>query len=264
MWRGLWRLKSEQNKEWLEWLEDNPPPGVVDDVRPGRPVTKDLGPVVRSNPFSPGQAAPTETSSPTPKVVAIQIALPSGERIKKRFYGSTHKIQSGFKRHKKIYITGTSILVIAAGALGSYALFKTNSSNAPVDNPDVLSQSINKPTFGYSLPGGDDKSLDGEVRYNKDRKVVNYKDSIGGVTIIVSQQPLPEGFQDQTADKVKKLAEEFSATEVIATANPTAYIGTSVEGPQTVIFAKKDLLVFIKSDTKIDNHDWAEYITNLQ
>lgn len=134
----------------------------------------------------------------------------------------------------------------------------------PDDPKGVLSASSQKPDFAYSLPKGKESEAEGDVKYDAGKKVVNFRDSIGGVVITVSQQPLPEGLKEDTDNKVKKLAEDFAAKEVLSTANPTAYLGTSEKGPQTVIFAKNNLLVFIKSAKKIDNHDWAEYITNLK
>jgi hypothetical protein len=132
------------------------------------------------------------------------------------------------------------------------------------ENTSVLSDATTKPDFDYSLPKGKDAEVDQAVKYDATKKVVNFVDSIGGVQITVSQQPLPAGFEENTQDKVQKLAEDFSATHPLTTATPTAYLGTDSKGPQTVIFAKKKLLVFIQSANKIDDHDWAEYITNLQ
>ena len=80
----------------------------------------------------------------------------------------------------------------------------------------------------------------------------------------MSQQPLPDAFNDDAEKELEKLATSFSADELIVTSNPKAYLGTSVKGPQTVIFYKYDILVFILASRKIDKQDWTDYIRSLR
>ncbi len=262
----LQRFKGKRSKEWLDWLEDSPPSPSLREKMRSRAVERASRPVRGgSRPHAATSVPKPSSGTPDPgaKIVAIHIALPSIKAIKRRLHAVRAKLGSVIGKHRKAYITGFCAVVILAVGAGSYASLAGSGSD-PVNDPDVLSQNTQKPAFEYSLPGGEETALEGEVRYDPNRKVVNFKDSIGGVTIIISQQPLPEGFSDDTTEKVRKLAEGFSATEALTTASPTAYLGTSVEGPQTVIFAKNDLLVFIRSDKAIDKRDWAQYVTNLQ
>lgn len=94
--------------------------------------------------------------------------------------------------------------------------------------------------------------------------VFAYVDKIGNAPINVSQQPLPEEFKEDTAHSISQLSHDFRAEEKLTVGDTTAYIGTSAKGPQSVIFAKNDLLILIKSAVKIDNDQWTVYINSLQ
>ncbi len=93
--------------------------------------------------------------------------------------------------------------------------------------------------------------------------VYAYSDKINNITIAVSEQPLPDNFKENTAAQIEKMALNFNATDKVTVGNTVVYIGTSGDGPQSVIFTKKDLLVLIKSSSKISDADWANYINGL-
>src|SRR5690606_12208141 len=97
------------------------------------------------------------------------------------------------------------------------------------------------------------EELGGWQRVNPDGKdpVFAYTDSIESVGISVSQQPLPAAFSGNVANRVKQLAEGYSATTVIEAGGTQAYIGRSARGPQSVILAKNNVLIFIKSEKTI-------------
>lgn len=258
----LGRFKSKSDKEWVDWLADDPvPPSMPAKMREN--ATREASrPVVRRVGQQTTNITP-ETIKLQPdnaKTVSIHLSVPKF-KFSKDSLKLPQPVKNLYKLHQKWVIGGSGIVavVIVVAVVTLIA-----GGNKDSDNPAVLSDQDQKAEFAYSLPKGSSETIDGPVRFDSTRKVVNYRDSIGGVEITISQQQLPSGFKDDTANKVKKLAEDFSATKAITTANPTAYLGQDVKGPQTVIFSKKDLLVFIQSTNKIDEHDWAEYITNLQ
>lgn len=253
----LGRFKPKKNDEWMEWLADDPvPTSIRNKMR-----TKAVQDAARQTARRPGATAKPQAEqarSAKQSAISIHISIP-----KVKFRKPDISIPPQLMARKRWLVGGAFGLVLVVGVAGSLAI-SGGRSNQDQDAPAVLSENDQKANFAYSLPKGDTDAIDGDVRYDSQRKVVNFKDSIGGVDITISQQPLPEDFGTDTESKVKKLAEGFSADRALTTANPTAYIGKSVEGPQTVIFSKKDLLVFIFSVKEIDDHDWAEYITNLQ
>lgn len=173
---------------------------------------------------------------------------------------SVPKVNLTKKQQKSGLLLAGAILLVLIG-LGVYKLVDKPNGN---ETTDVLAETSLEPEFDTVLPDGKaDETSSGKVGYDPERKVASFKDKIGTVDITVSQQPLPEAFKTNPNEEVKKLAEGFSATEVINESNPRAYLGNDVNGPQTVIFHKNDLLIFILSNKPIEKDQWAQYITRL-
>lgn len=93
--------------------------------------------------------------------------------------------------------------------------------------------------------------------------VYAYTDKIEGVSVTVSQQPMPDKFHRNTNSQVEKLAKGYNATEKIDADGTTVYVGTSAKGPQSVILTKDDLLILIKSQKKVSNDAWKNYVDSL-
>lgn len=151
-----------------------------------------------------------------------------------------------------ISIVVASIIVLS---IAGYALFATK-YRASSENPG----------FETLTPRG--KSADDfggwkRVSPPKTDPVFAYTDSIGGVPILVSQQAMPASFTGNINDKVTALAKQFNAAAEIDANGVIIYIGTSAKGPQSVIFTKNDLLILIKSQKKIEDSAWAEYVKSL-
>jgi hypothetical protein len=261
------RFKRKQDQDWLDWLQDDPLPSSLRARMRERAVRDASGPIVRRPGERWSDRTPAQPSEPIDRKVTNQISLniqvPDLARVKTAVRKVYQFPVTLLRQHKMTSIGVASIVLVGVGAFGIVE-FRKQASGTDNEGKGVLSENTETPTFEYSLPKGDEAVVGGNVRYDSEKKVVNFQDSIGTTTITVSQQPLPAGFEKDTQEQVRKLAEGFSATKVLSTANPTAYLGTSVKGPQTVIFSKNNLLVFIQSAKQIDDNDWAEYITNLQ
>lgn len=93
--------------------------------------------------------------------------------------------------------------------------------------------------------------------------VFAYNDTVEDIAISVSQQPLPASFTGNVDAQIKQLAESYSASTVIDAGGTKVYIGRSARGPQSVIFAKNNTLVLIKSQKMISQAEWIRYINNL-
>lgn len=124
------------------------------------------------------------------------------------------------------------------------------------------------PDFETLLPEGKTiESLGGWTRVSPpDRNpVFAFVDTVGQDKITVSQQPLPSGFSNNPDKDVKELALNFNAKERVVADDATIYfIGTSAKGPQSVILAKQNNLILIKSSVKINNKTWSAYIATLK
>lgn len=164
------------------------------------------------------------------------------------------------RKQAKIGITLGILLISLVGVI----TFKNTQKDASPTSTDTSSGNSQEPPFKTVLPDGKKESTtDNSVKYDPNKQVANYRDKIGSTTITVSQQQLPESFKANPDEEVKKVAEGFSANEVLQESNPKAYLGNDVKGAQTVIFHKNGLLVFILSDKPIEKSQWAEYITKL-
>jgi len=98
----------------------------------------------------------------------------------------------------------------------------------------------------------------------KSTPVYAYADKIDNVTVSVSEEPLPKSFVGHAADQVAALAKDYNATDQINTGDTTVYVGTSAKGPQSAILIKSDLLILIKSQSKISDKSWASYVQSLK
>lgn len=191
----------------------------------------------------------------------------------KRFISIPFKLLASIKKEKKISKKTIILLVtifIIAITLLVYLVLINNKTNTSKDNNVVKIQNLTKGTPEYStmLPTGKNISnLGGWTRVSPSNSdpVFAYTDKISDIKIIVSQQPIPDTLKsDSTTDQVEQLAKNFNANEKITVGDTTVYIGTSSDGPQSVIFTKNNLLILIKSDSRITNNDWLNYINSLQ
>ena len=162
------------------------------------------------------------------------------------------------KTHKKIaLVTGAALVVMLVGIV--FAVLqggKTEPGTAPI---------VEDTGFQTILPSGKTiKDLGGWERISplNTAPVFAYADKIDDVSISISQQPLP--FTGNIDEQVGQLAAAYSATNTLDASGTKVYIGTSAKGPQSTIFSKKDLLVLIKSQAKINNESWTRYISSLQ
>ncbi|MET0980127.1 MAG: hypothetical protein ABWX90_02645 [Candidatus Saccharimonadales bacterium] len=122
------------------------------------------------------------------------------------------------------------------------------------------------PEYQTVLPGTKPISeLGGWRRISPPQKdpVFAYADTIGDIPISISQQPLPASFQSDVNGQVAEMAKKFNATTKIDAAGTKVYVGTSVKGPQSAILTKNGLLILIKSQSKVDDVAWAEYVKSL-
>jgi hypothetical protein len=128
---------------------------------------------------------------------------------------------------------------------------------------------LTRGTPGYAtlLPAG--KSIDqlgGWVRISppKADPVYTYADTVDTVHVTVSEQPLPATFKADTAGQVAQLAQSFNANQKFTAAdNVQAYVATAESGQQSVILAKNDLLILIKSAASLTTNQWVAYISSL-
>ena len=166
---------------------------------------------------------------------------------------------------KVILITCGGILVAAGVSIGIVILTTSKSASQPTTTQK--SDTSNTPPYTTLLPEG--KSIDqlggwhklaspnGDIAYA-------YTDTINGVTISLSQQPLPDAFKADAATKLASLAKSDNATDSLDINGVSAYVGTSAKGPQSVYYTKNGLLILVKSEASLPDASWKKYLASLQ
>lgn len=164
-------------------------------------------------------------------------------------------------QHKKILIILTVVVMIVIGG----GIYSHLSHDNQVNDPPP--QKTSRLDYQTILPPGKSiQQLGGWQRVSPPEAtpVYAYEDQIDGVGIYVSQQPLPDTFMENTGDKLDELAKGFNATSQLDMEGGQLYVGTSAKGPQSVMLIKNGLLILIKSQQKISNDAWVQYVETLK
>lgn len=216
----------------------------------------------RSSPVAGGDVKEIEIRFNFPK-----FALPKIPRMRKSSLG-LRKIFG-----KKPTLFALLAVLLALVAAGTWFIFggqqqqTANNSNGQSNILGGKSGKTEVPQFATLLPEGKTAAdLGGWGRVSPpDRDpVFAYADNISGVKVTVSEQPLPESLKDDLTSQIANLAGQFNANQKISAENAEAYLGTSVNGPQSLVASKGGLLLLIKSASNIPNEQWAAYINSLQ
>lgn len=180
-----------------------------------------------------------------------------------------HVVRSFLYKHKKVIVI-SSIAVFALAICLTIALSMMPHRDSPITMPSASdmdsSQPSGDPQFATIVPDGKtDEDLGGWERVSppESAPVYAYTDKIDDVTLIVSQQPLPESFENNVTGNVADVAKKFYATTELKAGDTKFYLGTSAKGPQSVIFTKYSLLILIKSDAVLSNDTWSKYVESL-
>ena len=105
----------------------------------------------------------------------------------------------------------------------------------------------------------------GRVSPKASDPVYAYGDRIDGISITVSEQPLPDDFTSDPNAKIAALAKQFNATKMLITnSDSVGYVGTSVQGVQSIVATKQGLLILIRSVQPITDTQWGTYLNTLQ
>lgn len=198
----------------------------------------------------------TTAASPV-KEIAISLSLP---KVPKASLSNVKEKLSSVPRWKYgvAALVLTPVIIIGAGVLGG------NGNGANKTEVQGTQQAAT-PDFSPLLPNGDiTNTVSQKVQYDANKKVANYTDKIDGTSVTISLQQLPATFKPDIATNIKKVAEQFSANDKLEVDNGDAFIGTSEKGPQSLVGYRGDLLVFMKSEAKIDNASWVAYFNSLK
>ena len=92
-----------------------------------------------------------------------------------------------------------------------------------------------------------------------------YQDMIEGTEIEVTQQQIPESFEDSPVTELEKMAKEFQATDIIQVDEAIIYHGLNEKTQVQSLFTfKKEVLISIRSAVKFSDDIWAAYYLSLE
>lgn len=205
------------------------------------------------------------------KEVVLNINMPSMPKITlPRF-----RIPAVPRIARKRLLLFVGVIGVVAAGIGGYAVYRDHHKKAAPTAADTgikvthlnAAQAKGKPDYDTVLPAGKTiADFGGWVRVSPENKnpVYAYADQIKNVLVNVSEQPLPATFKADIDTAMDDLATQYSANDRQKVGSMNVYIGTSIKGPQSVLFVKGDLLILIKSASKIPDTDWVTYIRSLQ
>ncbi len=226
----------------------------------------------------PRTVAPSAGAAEAAKAIEIKISMPSLPKVKApNIPWAKFKKQLAKVSVKTWVIAGAAAFVLLV--LPVIIQFSTNhhapaktvskktSTKVSGSSNAVTGPVKGTPTYPTILPAGKtaDK-LGGWARVSPAGAdpVYAYADTVAGVIVDVSEQPLPATFRADTTGQVEKLAQGFNATQKLTAGTTTAYLGTSAKGPQSVIFTEKGLLILMKSASQLTTDQWVAYISSLR
>lgn len=177
-----------------------------------------------------------------------------------------NRISTIKKKNEKLFLLSVSTLIILSVALITYLILINNSSKKVEQGYSVTKLESGTPDYKTILPNGKTiEDLGGWTKISPSNAspVYTFVDKIDNIPIKVSEQPLPDEFKNDTKNQVEEMAKSFGANEMIKIDNIFMYIGISAEGYQSIILTKNDLLILIKSEAKISNDKWVNYVRSL-
>lgn len=208
---------------------------------------------------------------PTKKIIEINIKFPFGFTLP--FIANLFQRFKHLSNRKKVLVKtliilfATAVLALVIISVVSQRIVTQNQKNDSLIGKKYAGKLITSPDYATILPDGKTiESLGGWTRVSppESNPVFAYIDKINGKQINVSQQPLPAEFKEDTTAQIQQLAAGYKATEKVTVGTITVFIGTSVKGPQSVIFVKNNLLILIKSVVVVSDNDWAGYVNSLR
>lgn len=152
------------------------------------------------------------------------------------------------------------VVLVAVVVVGTPQLLQYRAQKA---KQAAVDQKTAAPAYAPLKPATEAGSVAG-AGYDGKRQMYKYDDVYNGVTMTISQQPLPDNLRANPKD-IQKIAESIGAKEKVATTNGDAFISTDDKtATQRVVVAHRQLLIFIQSSKSMSNAEWVSYIQQLQ
>ena len=278
-----------KSQAWLDWLSDNSPEGVSHTAQPvrsqptrphisgaRRTTANHVAPVGRTLGLSPAMFTARTPEAAVGHPGRSQTIKRSSKAMPKssqpRLHAAKQTDDGSIAIHidlpkfqlppihvpwKKVFKWGSVVVVVAVIIIGTPSLIRHQTEQ---QKKKAATTAASTPAYAPLKP---EKQVSG-AQYDNKRKLYKYNDTYKGLTITVSQQPLPENLRDDPL-KVKQLAESLGTVESYETTNGIAYIATGQESnTQRVVVVHRQLLIFLQTNGTLSPVDWVSYVQNLE
>lgn len=206
-----------------------------------------------------------------PRQIEINVHMPQ-LHLKSLFVAAGRLLRSllnVLKAHRRWSIAIATGLVILLGAPYAVNMLFHRSPRA-VEHASSVSQPVGgtQPDYATILPRG--KTIQqlggwGRVSPPNAAPAFGYSDMLSGVHIVVSEQQLPSNFAANPDSQLAQVAKQFGSSEKLTASDGTVvYLGAASSGAQSAVASKSNLLLLIRSSSKIADHDWLSYLNSLQ
>ncbi len=176
----------------------------------------------------------------------------------------TRRIWQQYKKNTYAKVISALVVIILLNVV-AVSIVKNHNNGRSVQGVTTGKSSATTPSYKPFLPGGEVANTNSQAyKYTAEKQLVGYTDKIGQNEILVTQQPLPEEFKDNPDGRVEIFAKNANYNELLQITGGRAHLGTSEKGPQFVVFHKNGLMIFLRSDKKLLNADWTNYINGLK
>ena len=228
----------------------------------------------RKRPF-PGQSQGVKQSDSSTKStdkveVSINVTLPRFTSVRRKLSENIISLKSKIPKikirrptaEKKYFVLGAALLVAVGVPLiiGSLKNTPENKSTASEEQANT-EQRPNDAQFRVFRSLSENAT---QPRFDQDKQITSFQDTVNGINVTVTQQALPEEFKTNTADEIKNFATSQNFKDELSVDEGVAYIGLSVNGPQSVIYQRDQTLIFLQSIEKMSNSKWTNYLNKLQ
>lgn len=211
-----------------------------------------------------GTASPTSTPLTTKSSESTRrkkLQRPSYRKLKHQTLANLNKIN--LSKRSKVIIGATLVIIIACIVVG----FINRENSTDDASRQGSGQILENLEYQTVLPAGKSiTDLGGWRRVSPPDgdPVYAFTDTLEGVSISVSEQPLPESSRGNASSSLADIAKNLNATTKLDGGDTEIYIGNNSQGPQSVVFTKNYLLILIKSQNKISDTAWIQYINTLR
>jgi hypothetical protein len=273
-----WTNKDQTNSDQAFWLETND-----DRLRSrlrqsritsneGKPVPTKIAPLKKLRlgkaylKGKPGNDVSVKTKKDgraitikVPQTLTLRLPGKSALNRFNRYY--RQKLAGIFTTKKRIAATIAITLALVSLLFVPNMLQKDQQFNQDASDQKPATE---KAGFSVLVPAKNAADKDRGLTYIEDKKIIRFEDDFFGKSIIVSEQSLKDTPALDDPSVIIKAANSIGAKRNIETEKGQLFLGAIPDTTtQLGVIKYKHLLVFLRSETQLDDETWQDYIKTL-